>query len=99
MLTSLDLLLRIVVLYIAEITSANEQVLVAVQIHIQKHGRPGPIGRGKSGIKGNRSEGSIPTVEKQRVPHHLRPILDSSPRSWQRHLRKHLSLSYLRISL
>ena len=86
-LAHLDQHIHVHVLDVLEMSRGDEQILVAVQVHIQKDRRPRPIGGGDPRMPGHLAVGPVAPILEQRVPHELRPVVDQSHRRRLGHLR------------
>ncbi|MGD0413694.1 MAG: hypothetical protein ABSC18_18550, partial [Verrucomicrobiota bacterium] len=75
---------RILVVCVTEVTRGDDDVLIAVQVHVQEDGLPRPVGRSHAGIGGNFFKGAVAAVVKEHVAGNLRPIINDSNRgTWK----------------
>ena len=78
---------------VPEMAGRDEEVLVAVQVHVQEQGVPRPVGGLDAGVGRDLREGAVAAVLEQRVPLPLRPIVDLPDQFGQGRVRGHLGLA------
>jgi len=71
----LELIRHIDVPPIALMSVGNQDILITVQIHIQKGHTPGPVGRRKPGPLADFRVGQIASIHLQGGFHELRPVV------------------------
>ena len=76
----------------------DQQVLIAIEIHVEEHRRPRPFRRSDAGEIRDLGEGSIAAISVERVAHELRAVLDDSGRRAHRILRGLLPFAQARIA-
>ena len=93
-----DQCLRIQVLHVARVPRRDQQVLIAIEIHVEKHRRPRPVRRRDAREIRDLGEGSVAAISVERVAHELRAVLNNSRRRAHRILRRLLSFAQARIA-
>ena len=81
---------RVSVLHVLGMAGRDQQVLIAVQVHVDKYRLPGPLRGFQAAEVGNFRITAVAPIEKKRVAHDLRPVLDFSDRQKHRSLSRQL---------
>ena len=69
---------------VAEVARRDDDVLVAVQVHVQEGGLPRPVGRGHAGKICDLFKGAVPAVVEKHAPVNLRPVINGPDRRTRR---------------
>src|SRR5947207_6382222 len=80
MLLRLDLPFGVHVLDVSRVACRDQQIFISIQINVEKHRLPGPIGGGQTAEVGDLFVSAIATIVKQRIAEDLRAVIDSSGR-------------------
>ena len=90
---SADPLPGVCVHHVPEVARRDQEVLVAVEIHVQEQGIPRPIRRLDPGVSRDLSERAVAAVLEQRVALPLRPVVDHADQFGERGVGGHLGLA------